>query len=38
MAAGSNPGSPLDLSVTSNQNRLRSLYALMAMSPDFFLR
>ena len=38
MAAGANPGTPLDLAVSSTQSRLRSLFALMTMAPDFFLK
>lgn len=37
-AVGANPDTPLDLSVTATQDRLRSLFALMTMAPDFFLR
>jgi len=38
MAAGANPNTQLDLSDSGVANRLRSLVALLFMSPDFFLR
>jgi len=40
MANGGNPANPIDLGVvnSSNRQRLRMLVALMAMSPEYFLR